>query len=293
MTITYALLEKYEEIASKSDKCKLLNKAKVEKLLTDKNGDVNGVEYTKDGKTFTAYGPVVLATGGYGADFSKEGLLLKHRPELEKFSTTNGEHCTGDGIKMSLNVGGDTDDLSLVQVHPTGLVNPKEPNAKVKFLAAEALRGCGAIMLDKNGNRFANELGRRDYVSTQMLNGQGPFRLILNAGAAKKIEWHCKHYTGRGLMKYMKDGKELANEMGISLSKLDSSRTNGIQILVNAITNRSSILFPHLKSGVNIRRITPEVIDALTDRRQKEAHEALARIAPELANQYPIEEPEP
>eukprot|EP01080_Neovahlkampfia_damariscottae_P007556 gene7556-11879_t len=223
MTITYALLEKYEEIAEKSDKCVLLNKAKAEKLLTNNNGDVIGVEYTKDGKTFTAYGPVVLATGGYGADFSKEGLLLKHRPELEKFSTTNGEHCTGDGLKMALSIGADTDDLSLVQVHPTGLVNPKEPNAKVKFLAAEALRGCGAIMLDKNGNRFANELGRRDYVSTQMLNGAGPFRLILNSGAAKKIEWHCKHYTGRGLMKYMKNGKELANEMGISLSKLDSS----------------------------------------------------------------------
>jgi flavocytochrome c len=223
MTITYALLEKFEDIASKTDLCTLINKAKVEKFLTDKDGSVIGCEYTKDGKTFTASGPVVIATGGYGADFSKEGLLLKHRPELEKFSTTNGEHCTGDGIKMALAIGADVDDLTLVQVHPTGLVNPKEPNAKVKFLAAEALRGVGGILVDGNGKRFANELGRRDYVSECMLKGTGPFRLILHSAASKQIEWHCKHYAGRGLMKYMKDGAALAKEIGISLSTLETT----------------------------------------------------------------------
>jgi len=37
--------------------------------------------------------------------------------------------------------------------------------SKVKFLAAEALRGVGGIVLDALGNRFCNELGRRDYVT--------------------------------------------------------------------------------------------------------------------------------
>jgi succinate dehydrogenase/fumarate reductase flavoprotein subunit len=43
------------------------------------------------------------------------------------------------------------------QVHPTGLVKPDDPDAKVKFLAAEALRGVGGIVLDAMGNRFCNE----------------------------------------------------------------------------------------------------------------------------------------
>ena len=43
------------------------------------------------------------------------------------------------------------------QVHPTGLVKPDDPDAKVKFLAAEALRGVGGIVLDAQGNRFCNE----------------------------------------------------------------------------------------------------------------------------------------
>lgn len=38
----------------------------------------------------------------------------------------------------------------------------------MKFLAAEALRGVGGLMLNKNGDRFCDELGRRDYVSKLM-----------------------------------------------------------------------------------------------------------------------------
>lgn len=59
-------------------------------------------------------------------------------------------------------------DLEKVQVHPTGLVDPNEPDAKVKFLAAEALRGCGGLLLDSEGQRFADELGHRDYVTGKM-----------------------------------------------------------------------------------------------------------------------------
>ncbi len=57
-------------------------------------------------------------------------------------------------------------------------------------MAAEALRGVGGIMIDANGKRFCDELGRRDYVSGEMFNNKGPFRLILNAKASTEIEWH-------------------------------------------------------------------------------------------------------
>jgi len=106
-------------------------------------------------------------------------------------------------------------------VHPTGLVDPKEPNASVLFLAAEALRGCGGVLLDREGNRFANELGRRDYVSNRMFDcNKGPYRLCLNSKASKEIEWHCKHYKGRGLMKAYKNMDELAAEMKIDVGAI-------------------------------------------------------------------------
>ncbi|CAE7831603.1 osm1 [Symbiodinium microadriaticum] len=163
---------------------------------------------------------MVLASGGFGADFGADSLLATYRPDLLHLPTTNGEHCTGDAIKMGEAVGAATIDLEWVQVHPTGLVKPDDPDAKVKFLAAEALRGVGGIVLDANGDRFCNELGRRDYVTGEMWKNKPPFRLCLNKAAADEIIWHAKHYTGRGVMKFYASGEDLAKDMGVPLQKI-------------------------------------------------------------------------
>merc|ERR1712107_74035 len=164
-----------------------------------------------------------------GADFTKESLLAKYRPDLMHLPTTNGEHCTGDGIKMGEAIGAKSIDLEWVQVHPTGLVKPDDPDAKIKFLAAEALRGVGGLVLDANGKRFANELGRRDYVTGEMWKNKPPFRLCLNKAASTEIHWHCKHYMGRGVMKYYESGEALAKDMGISVKVLEETHEEHYQ----------------------------------------------------------------
>ncbi len=90
-------------------------------------------------------------------------------------------------------------DLEKVQVHPTGLVDPKDPKAKVsrriftyavssiliflqvKFLAAEALRGVGGLLLDNTGNRFVDELQHRDYVTGKMWENNKVSRIIIGS----------------------------------------------------------------------------------------------------------------
>jgi flavocytochrome c len=222
MTITYALMQRFEKLAEQSDRAKIVNKARVFNFLTNGN-TVVGCEYEKAGMAYTEYGPVIVCSGGFGADFSADSLLGKYRPDLLHLPTTNGEHCTGDGIKMGERIGAATIDLEWVQVHPTGLVKPDDPDAKVKFLAAEALRGVGGVLIDRDGKRFANELGRRDYVTGQMWKNKPPFRLCLNKKASTEIHWHCEHYKGRGVMKYYASGKALADEMKIDAATLKAT----------------------------------------------------------------------
>merc|ERR1719316_1730303 len=251
MTITYALIQMLEKVAEHTNntKAKIVCKARVYKLLTNAAGAVVGCEYELGGKAMQEHGPVILASGGFGADFTSSGLLAKYRPDLLHLPTTNGEHCTGDGIKMGAEVGGSTIDLEWVQVHPTGLVKPDDADAKVKFLAAEALRGVGGVLIDKEGKRFANELGRRDYVTGRMWKNKPPFRLCLNSKAAKEIHWHVEHYCGRGVMKRYASGTELAKEMGIDESVLKKTLDDHTAIGEKQLSNPDDGKFDAYPNG--------------------------------------------
>jgi len=226
MAITYALMQRLEELAeTEPERVQIIKKARVTSLNKDGN-TITGVKYEIDGQEASISGPVVLATGGYAADFSETSLLKKHRPDTYGLATTNGSHATGDGQKMVMAIGGNGIDMDKVQVHPTGLVDPKDPGSKWKFLAAEALRGEGGLLLNADGDRFCDELGHRDYVSGMMWKekdkGKFPIRLILNSKASNTLDFHTRHYSGRGLMKKM-TGKELAKEIGCSPEHLQKT----------------------------------------------------------------------
>jgi succinate dehydrogenase/fumarate reductase flavoprotein subunit len=86
----------------------------------------------------------------------------------------------------------------------------KDLAATVKFLAAEALRGEGGILLLGNGKRFVNELQTRAHVtdiltrSATALEGdlkQWEVTLLLDEGAAAALDSHMQFYLWKGLMR--------------------------------------------------------------------------------------------
>ncbi|WP_446665611.1 L-aspartate oxidase [Flexivirga sp. B27] len=119
----------------------------VVEVLTDDEGAVSGVVVRNaDGADETiATQRVVLATGGLGG-------LWAH--------TTNPTTALGQGVALAARVGARTDDLHLVQFHPTALDVARDP----KPLLTEALRGAGATLL-ADGVRFVDELQPRDVVA--------------------------------------------------------------------------------------------------------------------------------
>lgn len=89
----------------------------------------------------------VFATGGIGGLFN---------------NSTNFAHLTADAIAISIKHGIELENPDYVQIHPTTLFTLTKGR---KFLISESVRGEGALLLDKNMQRFTDELQPRDIVS--------------------------------------------------------------------------------------------------------------------------------
>ncbi len=139
----------------------VLLETKAEKILLDDEGAVCGVTAAdKDGKEFTIdCTAVILATGGFGAN---SDMVVEYNSALAGFATTNHSGATGDGIAMAKEIGADFVDMEQIQTHPT--VNPD-----TQTMYTEGVRGNGAILVNKEGKRFVNELETRDVVSAAIL----------------------------------------------------------------------------------------------------------------------------
>lgn len=80
-------------------------------------------------------------------------------------NSTNYPHLTGDALAIALNHQVELENPDYIQIHPTTLYS-KKPGRR--FLISESVRGEGAILLDKNKQRFVNELLPRDVVTKEI-----------------------------------------------------------------------------------------------------------------------------
>lgn len=108
-------------------------------------------DYSLDDSVNKIYSDYVIwACGGVGG-------LYKH--------STNFRHLTGDTVAISVKHNIELKDISYVQLHPTTLFAKTSGR---RFLISESVRGEGAILLDKDGNRFVDELLPRDRLTEKI-----------------------------------------------------------------------------------------------------------------------------
>ena len=181
----------HEDITGKEITSKLL--ARVKKLenvtiyeyttmtdIIEENGKCWGIRARDpEGKEFMIRADhTILASGGIGG-------LYRH--------STNFPHLTGDALEIAKKHGIRLEHLDYVQIHPTTLYS-KNPGRR--FLISESVRGEGAVLLDKNGERFVNELLPRDVVTKairEQMKKDGTDHVWLSMKAIDK-ETILKHF---------------------------------------------------------------------------------------------------
>lgn len=153
----------HEDITGKEITGKLLAEARKRKnieiiehtMLVDfveKDHKCVGAVIKRNGKTEVIAAKVlVLATGGVGG-------LYRH--------STNFRQLTGDALAIALNHKLRMKDINYIQIHPTTLYSENDQDRS--FLISESVRGEGAKLYDKNGNRFVNELLPRDLLTIEI-----------------------------------------------------------------------------------------------------------------------------
>ena len=176
-------------------------------ILTDANGAAVGVKATgASGETVTVNAKaVVLASGGFGANLD---MVVKYKPELKGFMTTNAPGIQGQGIEMAQAIGAATVDMDQIQIHPT-------VEANTAALITEGLRGDGAVLINAEGKRFIDEVGTRDVVSAAEIAQTGSYSWLVVDQAMVDASSVIQGYIKKGYTVTGATYEELGKAMGV------------------------------------------------------------------------------
>ena len=176
-------------------------------ILTDANGAAVGVKATgASGETVTVNAKaVILASGGFGANLD---MVVKYKPELKGFMTTNAPGIQGQGIEMAEAIGAATVDMDQIQIHPT-------VEANTAALITEGLRGDGAILINEEGQRFIDEVGTRDVVSAAEIAQTGSYSWLVVDQAMADASSVIQGYIKKGYTVTGTTYEELGKAMGV------------------------------------------------------------------------------
>ena len=202
------LMKVLKEASSKSN-IEIRTSNKVLGLLSEA-GTVKGVTVENaDGSTYRLQAKaVVIATGGFGANLE---MVTSYQPSLAGFATLNHPGATGDAFSWLADVGGSTIQMEYIQIHPTA-------EADNHLLITEAVRGNGAILVNRAGNRFVNEMETRDVVSAAILNQENADAYLVFDQSVRSSLSSIETYADQHLLTEGNDLDALASKAGLPAS---------------------------------------------------------------------------
>ena len=208
-------LKKSEELG-----IEVLTETDVKEILS-KDGKVCGIKAeTKNGELVVNAKSVVVASGGFGANAD---MCYENDKEIdEHVLSTNSPGATGDGILMAEKLGADTVDMDKIQLYPVCDVE----TGKLLYCGDTRLVG-GALLVNKEGKRFVEELGTRREISMAIKAQTDYVGYVLwdetsneKTGTMKSNPEEAKSLFDRGLMVKADTLEELADHFGIDKDAL-------------------------------------------------------------------------
>ena len=218
---TYRILH-HKDVTGKEITNKLLNEVRKRENITlceytrmldliIENNDCKGIVMASDKGVSAVYTKrVILATGGIGG-------LFAH--------STNFRHITGDSFALALRHHKELENINYIQIHPTTFY---EENANRKFLISESVRGEGAILLNKDGERFVDELLPRDVVTEAI-------RKQMEKDGRPYVMLSIKHMPKDEILRRFPNIYRHCLEVGYDLSKEDIPVTPAQHYLMGGI----------------------------------------------------------
>ena len=227
---------------------------KVEEILMD-GGKVAGVRAINPNGLPIEYRckALIVATGGFGANHK---MLAQYRPELIDAVTTNQPGTQGDGIVFATAIGADTVDIGEIQVHPT-------VEQTTATLLSENIRGDGAILVNKDGVRFTNELLTRDVVSAAewAQPGKSAFAVFDQSVHDNNLSVEEKFVT-RKLIHVANNFEDLADLMGVPKAAFVAAVTSYNDNIANGVPDplgRTKSLNPLVKPPYYALPVAPGI----------------------------------
>lgn len=204
-----------EKLGKEAEKLgvKIVFNAKVNEILMD--GDkVSGVKAeTKDGALTVKSKAVIVCSGGFGGS---DDLVSKYRSDLKGYVSTNAPTIEGDAIGFLEKLNANFIDMDQIQTHPTVV-------QKDGSLVSESLRGDGAILLNKEGKRFIDEMQTRDTVSAAINKQTDKTAWLVVDSAMLKESKVIEKYEKQGLLTKADDIEALAKAIGADKAQVEKT----------------------------------------------------------------------
>lgn len=197
----------HEDITGKEITSKLLAQVK-------KRANVEILEYTTMTDIIEEAGK---CCGIYAAE--QDGDQLKIEADYTIFASggigglyehsTNFPHLTGDALEVAKKHDIRLEHLDYVQIHPTTLYSEKPGR---RFLISESVRGEGAVLYNKDKERFVNELLPRDVVTKAI-------REQMAKDGTKYVWLSMEHIPSETILKHFPNIYEHCLEEGYDVTK--------------------------------------------------------------------------